>query len=136
MVENNMNHKAFAFAVRIVKLRKYLVQQQKEYDISKQLLRSGTSIGANISEADFAQSRADFVAKLQVALKETAETEYWIRLLKTTEYLSEEMYQSIMTDCLELKKFSFLLLILQRKNKVGFCRGAKTYHSYSLFALH
>jgi len=72
--------------------------------LSKQLLRSGTSIGANIAEAEQAQSTADFVSKMNIALKETAETEYWIRLLSATEYLNESEFKSILNDCIELKK--------------------------------
>ena len=72
--------------------------------MSKQLLRSGTSIGANISEARQAQSKADFISKLSIALKETTETKYWIRLMAATEYLTEQEYSSIYSDCIELEK--------------------------------
>ena len=77
---------------------------KKEYILSKQLLRSGTSIGANISEARQAQSKADFISKLSIALKETTETKYWIRLMAATEYLTEQEYSSIYSDCIELEK--------------------------------
>ena len=96
--------KSFAFAVRIVKLRKHLVETKKEFDISKQLVRSGTSIGANLAESQQAQSRPDFVAKLSIALKEASETEYWLNLLHATDYLSETEFTSIIADCHELKK--------------------------------
>ena len=96
--------KSFAFAVRTVNVYKYLNQEKGEYVLSKQLLRSGTSIGANIAEAEQAQSTADFVSKMNIALKETAETEYWIRLLSATEYLNESEFKSILNDCIELKK--------------------------------
>jgi len=99
-----MTKKSLDFAVRIVKLRKYLVQEKKEYDISKQIVRSGTSIGANINEADCAQSHADFISKLHVALKEARETEYWICLLMLTEYITKEAQESMLTDCHELQK--------------------------------
>ena len=77
---------------------------RKEYVLSKQLLRSGTSIGANIAEAQQAQSRADFLSKLNVALKETTETIYWLRLLEATDYLTKQEYDSIIVDCVELEK--------------------------------
>ena len=80
-MEQTVERKSFCFAVRIVKLCKYLRNTQKEYVLSKQLLRSGTSIGANIAEAEQAQSRADFIAKMNIALKEAVETNYWLRLL-------------------------------------------------------
>lgn len=81
MKENVLIDKSVLFAARIVKLNKYLVKEKKEYVISKQIVRSGTSIGANINEANYGQSKADFISKMHIALKETAETEYWIRLL-------------------------------------------------------
>ena len=96
--------KSFQFAVRTVNLCKHLRSAKKEYTLSKQLLRSGTSIGANISEAQQAQSKADFVSKLSIALKETTETKYWIRLLYATDYLSEQEYRSIFSDCVEIEK--------------------------------
>ena len=96
--------KSFEFAIRIVKLYKHLRSAKKEFVLSKQLLRSGTSIGANIVESQQAQSRADFVSKLNIALKESVETEYWLRLLAATDYLSESEFTSIHTDCRELIK--------------------------------
>ena len=104
MKENVMNEQSFQFATRIVKLRRYLINTKQEYDISKQLLRSGTSIGANINEADYAQSKADFITKLQIALKEAAETEYWIKLLYAGEYITKEMEVSLLQDCVSLKR--------------------------------
>lgn len=94
--------KSKAFAIRIVKLYKYLLNSKSEYVLSKQLLRSGTSIGANISESTYAQSPADFITKLHIALKEASESEYWIELLADTEYLTEEMKKSLLNDCHEL----------------------------------
>ena len=102
MSENIVVEKSFNFAVRIVKLYKYLSQEQKEYTLSKQLLRCGTSIGANVSEAQRGQSKADFTAKMCIALKEANETDYWLKLLYHTEYLSEKQYQSMLTDMQEL----------------------------------
>ena len=96
--------KSIQFAVRIVKLYKYMETEQKEYTLSKQILRSGTSIGANINEARYGQSKADFAAKMQIALKETAETEYCITLLGLSEYISTEMQNSLTEDCLEIKR--------------------------------
>ena len=86
MRENLLIDKSIVFATRIVKLHKYLIRTQKETIISKQIVRSGTSIGANINEANYGQSKADFISKLHIALKETAETEYWLRLLLASEY--------------------------------------------------
>ena len=107
--------KSFEFAVRIVNLRKYLVQEHKEFVLSKQLLRSGTSIGANVSEAQRAQSHADFVSKMSIALKETNETHYWLRLLYRTEYLSKTQFDSLEKDVLEL--LSILTAICKTANK-------------------
>lgn len=102
MSENIVVSKSFDFAVRIVKLYKHLIQETKDYDIARQLLRSGTSIGANVAEAQKAQSTADFLAKLFIALKEANETEYWIRLLYKTDYISDTQYKSIYHDINEL----------------------------------
>ena len=103
-MNNVIADKSFKFAVRIVNLYKYLNAQKKEFVLSKQLLRCGTSIGANVAEAQNAQSTADFLSKLNTALKEATETKYWIRLLRETEYLSEEQFQSVLQDCVELEK--------------------------------
>ena len=96
--------KSFQFAVRIVRLCNYLQQEKMEYLISKQLHNSGTSIGANIAEAKQGQSKADFIAKCAIALKEASETDYWLRLLFATEYLTERELNSMITDCRELEK--------------------------------
>ena len=104
MRENLRTEKSIAFAARIIKLHKYLIKTQKETVISKQIVRSGTSIGANINEANYGQSKADFISKLHIALKETAETEYWLRLLLASEYVSKEMGESLLSDCIELKR--------------------------------
>ena len=103
MDERNLQNKSFRFAVRIVNLVK-LLESRKAYTLSKQLLRSGTSIGANIAEAQHAQSRADFLSKLNIALKEAGETEYWLRLLEATDYLTSAEFESIYYDCDELIK--------------------------------
>ena len=104
MKENILIDKSINFAARIIKLRKFLEEKQKEHIISKQILRSGTSIGANINEAQYGNSKADFIAKLHISLKETAETEYWLRLLNKSEYVDEKLFKSLLDDCLELKK--------------------------------
>jgi len=113
-MDNVVEEKSFRFAVRIVKLNQYLRTKKKEYVLSKQLLRSGTSIGANVAESQQAQSRADFVSKLEIALKETSETKYWLRLLRATEYLSDSQFESINTDCSELEK---LLVCIVKSTK-------------------
>jgi len=104
MEKGNLQNKSFLFAVRIVNLCKILRQERKEYTLSKQLLRSGTSIGSNISEAQHAQSRADFLSKINISLKETTETRYWLKLLAATDYLTKTEYDSIDADCQELEK--------------------------------
>ena len=103
-MENVIKEKSFRFAVRIVKLCQFLRETKNEYTISKQLLRSGTSIGANTAESRCAQSRPDFVAKLSIALKEAAETDYWLRLLYETDYLTQKQFVSLMRDCDELER--------------------------------
>lgn len=96
--------KSMDFAIRIVNLYKYLCSEKQEYVMSKQLLKSGTSIGANVREADEGISRADFLSKIYIALKEARETGYWIELLYRTDYLTLQEYQSVQADCLELVK--------------------------------
>lgn len=99
---NILEDKSFNFSIRIVNLNRYLIDKKHEYVISKQLLRSGTSIGANISEAQFAQSKGDFGTKMQISLKEANETRYWIRLLAATDYLTKDESESLISDCNEL----------------------------------
>ena len=101
MKENIILDKSFAFAVRIVNMYKFLTSKG-EYTLSKQILRSGTSIGANITEAQRAQSKPDFISKMSIALKEAYETEYWLRLLNATEYIEENVYTSMHNDNEEL----------------------------------
>lgn len=95
--------KSFQFAIRIVKLYKFLCANKKERTMAQQLLRAGTSIGANVAESEHAQSRADFASKLNIALKEAAETDYWLSLLYETEYINEKEFISIITDCREVE---------------------------------
>ncbi len=104
MKENILIDKSIEFGARIVKLHRYLVKTKRETVLSKQILRSGTSIGANINEAQYGNSKADFIAKLHIALKETAETEYWLRILNTSDYLDDKMATSMLNDCLEIKR--------------------------------
>ena len=96
--------KSKSFAIRIVRLYQYLKDEKNEYVLSKQLLRSGTSVGANLSEAKYAISRNDFIAKQYIALKEVSETLYWLDLLFKTDYLTQEQYDSIYQDAEELRK--------------------------------
>jgi len=104
MMENAIKIKSYVFALRMIKAYKYLTQEQREFVLSKQALRSGTSIGALVKEAEHAQSSADFVNKMNIALKEANETEYWLMLLKDSEYIDEKSYNSIHQDCSELIK--------------------------------
>jgi four helix bundle protein len=104
MKRNIRSEKAHSFALRIIKPYKFLAENHHEYVLSKQVLRSGTSIGANIAEACQAQSKADFVHKLSIAQKESAETRYWIILLRDSEYLKARLANSIIEDCEELQK--------------------------------
>ncbi len=104
MKENLIADKSMMFAVRIVKLYQYLCKEKREYVLSNQLLRCGTSIGANIHEAVNGQSKKDFLSKMYIAFKEATETEYWINLLFNTDYLNKEEYTSILEDCVEMKK--------------------------------
>jgi len=104
MRESILRLKSYAFAIRIVKLSRFLRDSKNEFVLSKQILRSGTAVGALIREAEFGQSRADFRSKMSIALKEASETDYWLNLLKDTGYLSDKIYRSISDDCTELIK--------------------------------
>jgi four helix bundle protein len=104
MKDNVVVIKSKAFAIRIIRLYQYLLSEKKEYILSKQLLRSGTSIGANVKEAIQGQSKKDFTAKMQISLKEASETEYWLDLLHETGYLENNQFASINEDCIELIK--------------------------------
>jgi four helix bundle protein len=117
MKENPLIVKSILFAARIIKLHKYLIKFKKETIIAKQIVRSGTSIGANINEANYGQSKADFIAKLHIALKETAETEYWLRLLILSEYITSDMGGSLLKDCLEIKRILIASINTAKENK-------------------
>ena len=113
--ENPIRDKSKAFAIRIVNLYKYLTEKRKEYVMSKQALRSGTSIGANVWESEYAQSRADFRSKMFIALKEANETAYWLELLTDTNYLTPTQGKSILDDCNELIRI--LIAITKKLNQ-------------------
>ncbi len=109
-MENVIENKSFGFAVRIVKLCNYLQETKKEYTLSKQLLRCGTSVGANVAEAQQAQSKADFVSKMNIALKESVETNYWLRLLHAVDYLTQDEFCSIYADSAEISKMLVVIV--------------------------
>ena len=115
MRENVLKAKSYAFALRVVKLYKYL-HTHKEYVLSKQVLRSGTAVGALVSEAEFGQSKADFISKLSIALKEANETLYWLSLLKDSEFIDEKMLNSIQPDAEELIKLLVSSINTAKKN--------------------
>jgi len=121
MKDSVVNNKSYLFSIRIVRLYKFLVESKKEYVLSNQTLRSGTSVGAIIREAEQAESTPDFIHKLSMALKEAKETEYWLSILKDTDYIDISMYISINSDCDEI--ISLLTRIIkttktnQKKNK-------------------
>ena len=117
MKENLLIDKSIVFAARIVKLHDYLIKSKKGLTIAKQIIRSGTSIGANINEANYGQSPSDFISKMHIALKETAETEYWIRLLIMSEYITSEMGDSLLKDCMEIKKILIASINTAKENK-------------------
>ena len=114
--ENVIVDKSKAFALRIIKLYKYLCDDKKEFVLSKQILRSGTSVGANVKEAIRGQSKADFYAKMNIALKEISETEYWLELLYESDYIEKTHFDSIYKDCQELIK---LLVSITKTQKGG-----------------
>lgn len=118
MKENEVRSKSLAFAKRIVLLYQYLCEEKKEFVLSKQLLRSGTSIGANIAEAQYGSSRKDFLNKLYIALKESAETQYWLELLFSCDYLTSAEYQSLYQDCEELRKLLSAITKSLRDGKI------------------
>jgi four helix bundle protein len=117
MKEGALQVKSYAFASRIVKAYKYLATEQKEFVLSKQLLRSGTSIGANVEEAIAGSSRADFANKLAIAAKEARETRYWLRLLHDNAYLPESVFTSLHEQCLELIRMLNSSLLTTKGNK-------------------
>ena len=117
-MDNVVLSKSYAFALRCIELYKFLTTTKKEFILSKQCLRSGTAVGALIKEAEHAQSKADFLNKMNVALKEANETEYWLMLLKDSQYLSEIEFNSINKDCDELIKL-LVTIVKTTKSKLG-----------------
>ena len=116
MKENIIQKKSFEFAIRVVNAFKYLQSEKKEFVLSKQFLRSGTSIGANVEEAIGGQSKKDFIAKISIAYKEARETNYWVKLLKATLYLEEKEADSIVTDIEELSKILSSILLSSKQS--------------------
>jgi four helix bundle protein len=116
MKNNVIKDKSYAFALRMINAYKFLKTEQREFVLSKQMLRSGTAIGALVREAEHAQSRADFISKMNIALKEANETEYWIMLLKDSEFIDEKSFASIHYDCAELIKL-LISIVKTTKNE-------------------
>ncbi|MCY7350941.1 MAG: four helix bundle protein [Cytophagaceae bacterium] len=114
--DNNLYEKSYAFAIRIVKAYKYLADDKREFVLSRQLLRSGMSVGANVAEANGAISKAEFSAKISIAYKECLETKYWLCLLKDTGYMDEKSFPSIHHNADELGKILFSIL---KKTRIG-----------------
>jgi len=114
--ENVLKIKSFNFTRRIIKLYKYLSTEKKEFVLSKQILRSGTAIGALIREGEYAQSKLDFISKLSMALKETNETDYWLNLLKDENYITQENFENIQKDCIELLKLLIATIKTTKQN--------------------
>lgn len=102
--ESPLRDKSYAFSVRIVQLSQFLIKEHKEFVLSKQILRSGTAIGALVREAEYGISKPDFRNKMSIALKEANETEYWLLILRDTDYIAEKMFRSLSVDCVELIK--------------------------------
>ncbi|MBS9766395.1 MAG: four helix bundle protein [Flavobacteriaceae bacterium] len=120
MKDNIVKNKSFDFAVRIVKLCKYLTEDKKEYVLSKQLLRSATSVGAMISESEHSETKKDFIHKMAIAQKEINETIYWLQLLEATEYLIPKEFESINADAVEIIKL-ITTIIKTSKNNINNC---------------
>lgn len=116
MQENIVKNKSFAFAVRVVKLYQYLCEQKREFVLSKQLLRSGTSVGAMIREAEHAESKNDFKHKMGIAQKEINETIYWLELMKATDYLTTEQFESLNADATEIIKLITSIIKTTKSN--------------------
>lgn len=119
MKKNILKDKSYAFAIRIVKLSQYLQGEKKEFVLSKQLLRSGTAVGALIREAEYGQSTLDFIHKMSIALKEANETEYWICILKDTGYVEDNLYRSVVEDCKELLRLLITIIKTSKANMKG-----------------
>jgi four helix bundle protein len=116
-MNNLIEIRSFNFAVNVVKLCRYLRDTKKEYVISQQLLKSGTSIGANISEALHGQSKADFIAKMNISLKEASETKYWFRLLIASDTITDDEGSGLLTECIEIQKILFSIVKTSKENE-------------------
>ncbi|BAX80171.1 four helix bundle protein [Labilibaculum antarcticum] len=116
MKPNPVNDKSYQFSVRIINLYKFLKSNKHEYVLSKQILRCGTSVGANIEEALGGISKKDFIAKLHISFKEARETHYWLRLLKDTEYIDDKMFESLILDCEEILKLLSKIIETSKSN--------------------
>ncbi len=114
--ENVIKDKSYSFALRIIKLYKFMLSEHKEYVLSKQILRSGTSIGSNVEEAIGGQSKKDFRAKINISYKEARETHFWIRLLRDSDYITDPLAGSLLDECQELKKILASILISVNQN--------------------
>ena len=117
MAGNVLVDKSLLFAGRIVRLYRDLTENKREFILSKQIVRSGTSIGANINEANYGQSKADFTSKMQIALKETAETEYWLKLLHISGIIDDDLFRSYINDCLEIKRLLISTVNTSKSNQ-------------------
>ncbi len=115
MKNNILSEKSYKFALRIVKLYKFMIDENREYVLSKQILRSGTSIGANIEESIHAQSKTDFIHKLSISRKETNETIFWLDLLKDTFYLEEELYKKLINQANQILKILTSIILTSKK---------------------
>ena len=111
-MDSPLQQKSFLFALQIINLSRHIKEQYSEFDIARQILKSGTSIGANIREAKNAQSPMDFISKLSIALKEADETEYWLDLLHETKYIDDKQFESLLSDCKEL--IAILVAIIKK----------------------
>jgi len=116
MKNNLIKDKSYEFALRMIKAYKFLNEEKREFVLSKQMLRSGTSIGALVREAEQAQSKADFISKMNIALKEANETEYWLLLLKDSNYIDEKSFESIHNDCVEVIKLLISIIKTTKEN--------------------
>ncbi len=116
MRKNIVKDKSFGFAIRVVKLYQFLVAEKKEFVLSKQLLRSGTSVGAMVREAEHAETKKDFVHKIAIAQKEINESIYWLELLKETDYLTDEQFESLNTDAIEIIKLVTVIIKSTKAN--------------------
>jgi len=117
MKENVIKDKSYVFALRVIKAYKFLSEDKREFVLSKQMLRSGTAIGALVREAEQAQSKPDFINKMNIALKEANETEYWLMLLKDSDYIDEKSFESIHYDCSEVIKLLISIVKTTKKSQ-------------------